>query len=180
MKKIIIDPGHGGKDPGAVGANGLYESNANLIISKKLRDILKNTYSVILTRDKDIYIPLKIRAKMSDNWKADIFISIHCNAGSNPKANGIETLHYPTSSRGKRLADDIYAGLIFTTGRRGRGVKPRGDLTVLSATAAPACLIECGFVSNLEEEKLLQSDSFHELICKGIKIGVDSYFREGG
>lgn len=179
MKIIVIDPGHGGKDPGAVGGNRLYESVTNLAISKKLRDMLGDTYDVRLTRDGDIYVPLKTRARMSDSWKADIFISIHCNAAVNPKANGIETLHYPSSIRGKKLSEDIYAGLILTTGRRGRGVKPRGNLTVLSATDAPACLIECGFVSNLEEEKLLRLDSYHELLCRGVKVGVDSYFRGG-
>lgn len=93
-RKIVIDPGHGGHDPGAVGYNGLYEKNVVLDIALRVRDIMKQedpSYEVILTRDSDIYIPLHKRAEIANMANADIFISIHANASYNRVAHGIET-----------------------------------------------------------------------------------------
>lgn len=93
-KKVVIDPGHGGHDPGAVGPNGLYEKDVVLDIALRVRDIMKREYphyEVVLTREKDIFIPLKDRAKIANNAGADLFLSIHANASPNKQARGIET-----------------------------------------------------------------------------------------
>lgn len=93
-RKIVLDPGHGGHDPGAVGPNGLYEKDVVLDIALKMRDIIRKEYpqyEVILTRDKDVFIPLKERAKIANNIGADLFLSIHTNASPNRYARGIET-----------------------------------------------------------------------------------------
>ncbi|GER92409.1 N-acetylmuramoyl-L-alanine amidase [hot springs metagenome] len=93
-RKIVIDPGHGGHDPGAVGPGGLFEKDVVLDIALKVRDIIKNEYpfyDVVLTRDKDIFIPLKDRAKIANDIDADLFLSIHANASPNRYARGIET-----------------------------------------------------------------------------------------
>jgi len=93
-RRIVIDPGHGGHDPGAVGPNGLFEKDVVLDIALKVRDIMKKEYpfyEVVLTRDKDIFIPLKDRAKIANNIGADLFLSIHANASPNRYARGIET-----------------------------------------------------------------------------------------
>lgn len=93
-KKIVIDPGHGGHDPGAVGPGGLFEKDVVLDIALRIRDIMKNeypSYDVILTRDKDIFIPLKDRAKIANSIGADLFLSIHANASPNRYARGVET-----------------------------------------------------------------------------------------
>lgn len=94
QRKVVIDAGHGGHDPGAVGPNGLYEKDVVLDIALRVRDIIKNeypSYEVILTRDKDIFIPLKDRAKIANNTGADLFLSVHANASPNRQARGIET-----------------------------------------------------------------------------------------
>ncbi len=93
-KKIVIDPGHGGHDPGAIGPSGLYEKDVVLDIALKVRDIIKReypTYEVILTRSSDVFIPLNERAAIANKEDADLFISIHTNASTNRQARGIET-----------------------------------------------------------------------------------------
>jgi N-acetylmuramoyl-L-alanine amidase len=93
-KKIVIDPGHGGHDPGAIGPNGLYEKDVVLDIALKVRDIIKReypTYEVILTRSSDVFIPLDKRAAIANKEDADLFVSIHTNASTNRLARGIET-----------------------------------------------------------------------------------------
>lgn len=93
-KRIVIDPGHGGHDPGAVGPSGIYEKDVVLDIALKARDIIIKEYpeyEVILTRDRDIFLPLPERAKIANNNNADFFLSIHANASPNRRARGIET-----------------------------------------------------------------------------------------
>ncbi|MEJ5226911.1 N-acetylmuramoyl-L-alanine amidase [Thermodesulfovibrio sp.] len=92
-RKIVIDPGHGGKDPGAIGHNGLMEKDVVLDVALKVRDLMRESskYEIILTRDKDVYIPLNERTELANRVKADLFISIHTNAAPNSFAKGIET-----------------------------------------------------------------------------------------
>lgn len=108
IKRVVIDPGHGGKDPGAVGPNGLYEKDVVLDVAKKLKRILKERYNmeVILTRDKDIFIPLEERTAIANSKKADLFISIHVNAHTRRSAKGIETyiLNWTDDEEAMRVA----------------------------------------------------------------------------
>jgi N-acetylmuramoyl-L-alanine amidase len=93
-KRIVVDPGHGGEDPGAVGQRGLYEKDVVLDVALRMKDIIKRrypSYEVILTREKDVFIPLDKRAAIANSTKADLFISIHANASVNRQARGIET-----------------------------------------------------------------------------------------
>ncbi len=92
-RKIVIDPGHGGKDPGAIGPTGLMEKDVVLDVALKIKELMKNkpNYEIILTREKDIFIPLNERTEIANRLKADLFISIHANASPNSYAKGIET-----------------------------------------------------------------------------------------
>lgn len=108
IKRVVIDPGHGGDDPGAIGLRRLFEKDVVLSIAKKLGEILKEKYNmdVILTRDKDIFIPLEDRTAIANSKNADLFISIHANASRRRNARGIETyfLNWTTDEESNRVA----------------------------------------------------------------------------
>lgn len=177
--KIVIDPGHGGKDPGAVGPSGIKEVNINLqvalMVAKKLQ---KAGLSVKLTRTTNTFVDLQPRCDIANSWMADYFVSIHCNAASTPQAHGTETYCYKFGGKGEVLAKAIQAELIAATGRANRGVK-EANFYVLRKTSMPAVLTELAFISNLVEERLLTSAAYQEkcamAIAKGIGkvIGVD-------
>lgn len=107
-KRIVIDAGHGGHDPGAVGPNKLYEKDVVLDIALKLRELLQKNanYEVFLTRDKDVFIPLEQRTAIANSKNADLFVSIHANASSNRSAKGIETymLNWTNSEESMKVA----------------------------------------------------------------------------
>lgn len=170
---IVLDPGHG-KAPGAV--NGKYhEADANLAIAKKVGAKLKaKGYNVKYTRTKDVHFSLEERCRMSNNWDADIFVSIHCNAATNKEATGIETWRYTSVGRlTKNLANNVQGQLISATGWKDRGVKKSSTLYVLKHTIASAVLVECGFISNDAECKKLFSETWQNKIANGIVKGIE-------
>lgn len=207
IRKVVIDPGHGGRDPGAVGSFS-YEKDLTLKLSLKLGGYIKENFpdiEIIYTRDTDKFVELYKRAQMANKQNADLFISIHINAAGSPNAYGAETWVMGLSKSAANLAvakkensvienEENYesnydgfdpnspesnimfsifqnanldqslnlAGLVqdqFTNrvGRHNRGVKQAGFL-VLYKTAMPSILIEAGFISNLAEEKYLNSE----------------------
>ena len=103
-----------------------------------------------------------------------MFVSIHCNSVANPTAHGTETIHFPASTRGRRLAQDIQTALIAVNGLRDRGVKAM-NLAVLRLTRMPAALVELAFLSNPHEAYLLGQNSFRETSAKGIAEGIRVY-----
>lgn len=177
-KIIVLDPGHGGRDPGAV-FKGIKEKDLNLKIAARLYLLLKSQVrKVKMTRTNDRYLSLKKRVKVANKYKANIFISIHCNAAASKKVNGIETLYYPGSIKGKSLAKEIQLSLIEKLKRRDREIKERADLFVLKYTIMPAVLIECGFMSSPEERELLSNEKYKEDIATAILGGVKNYFEK--
>lgn len=178
MKWICIDAGHGGKDPGAIGRSGLNEKDINMQVALKVADLLMDRYVVVMTRTDDQYVSLGKRCDIANQSKSHLFVSIHCNAAENHEANGIETFHYYTSTRGKLFANAIQWGLIALTDRRDRGVKAAG-FQVLRDTSMPATLIELGFITNTEEEQLLQKEEFQNACAKAIVKGIDDFFDRG-
>ncbi len=180
MKKIVIDPGHGGSDPGAVGKSGLRESDVALKVSLKVEMILSDLgFSVRLTRPSNTYVPLRTRAEIANHEQADLFVSVHCNAAENKSAQGVETFHYPTSKNGKVLAEILQERLVGLGGRKNRGVKTANFL-VLRETFMPAVLVELGFISNSEEESVLNSNSYQEICANAIAQAVRRYFEDEG
>ena len=178
MKRICIDAGHGGKDPGAAGRSGLNEKDVNMQVALKVADLLMDRYVVVMTRTDDQYVSLGKRCDIANQSKSRLFVSIHCNAAENHEANGIETFHYYTSTRGKLFANAIQRGLIALTDRRDRGVKAAG-FQVLRDTSMPATLVELGFITNTEEEQLLQKEEFQNACAKAIVKGIDDFFDRG-
>ncbi|PRX23256.1 N-acetylmuramoyl-L-alanine amidase [Orenia metallireducens] len=169
--KIIIDPGHGGKDAGAVGEFSC-EKDINLKLAKLIEFLLEHLgYEVKLTRDKNC---LPIWAERVESSEEDIFISIHCNGAPNESAQGIETFYYVGSKQGKQLAQSIHKSLIKVTESVDRLVKDNDDLYVLKRTKCPAVLVEVGFITNQYEEKLLNSAEYQLKLALAVVKGIES------
>jgi len=169
MSLIIIDPGHGGRDPGAC-CEGLLEKELNLQIGLALKHLLQCDHlSVSLSRGDDAFKSLGQRCEMANNSKADLFLSVHCNASEDENARGIEVFHFPASPSGKKLAQAVYQELL-KLGRQSRGVK-EANYFVLKHTRMPACLVECGFITNAEEAGWLKNHipEIAEALARGIK-----------
>lgn len=175
MKRVCIDAGHGGKDPGAVGPTGLQEKVVTLAVSLQVAQILKAAgLAVKLTRVDDSFVGLSQRADISNQFGADVFVSIHCNSVDNSKAGGTETFHHIMSAPGKKLAAAIQKRLVSALGLADRGVKEE-NFAVLRLTGAPAALAELAFISNPAEEKLLKTPDFQAKAARAIAEGVADF-----
>jgi N-acetylmuramoyl-L-alanine amidase len=169
--KICIDAGHGGHDSGAVGQNGLPEAPTVLSICHELAAICNNLgWSTLLTRETEVFVHLGERCEISNDWGADIFVSVHLNSDG-PDAHGCETLY--KTEKGKRIAAPVQKALIEDTGEHDRGLKHRGDLAVLNGTYAPAILVEAGFVSHPATEKELMRPEYLLAIANAIARGLE-------
>lgn len=177
--RLIIDPGHGGLDSGAVGPTGLKEKDVNLAVAKKLANYLLSVAEVKLTRDCDRQLgsdentDLRARVNIAEDWQADYFISVHCNAGGS-SAKGVETYAYKPGGKGEKLAKAIQAELVKATGLVDRGVK-FANYYVLRKTSMPAVLVELAFISNPVEEKLLKDPAWQDKVARAIAQGVAGF-----
>ncbi len=180
---IVIDPGHGGSQPGATSPNGIKEKDLNLKISLKVEAALKQLgYNVIMTRDNDKTVGLYERPGKANGIYADIFVSIHANSSTSPTPSGIEVLYSPaTTGTNKKvdqypLAKMVMDEILKATGAKERGVIKRPDLVVIREANMPAILVEVGFLSNAEEEKQITNDSYQNKLVEGIIKGIEKYF----
>ena len=157
IRKVFIDPGHGGTDPGASG-NGLYEKEVVLSISKKVRNILiSKGFEVELIRSKDQYVSLSDRAAQANAWDADLFVSIHCNSATSSSANGTECYTYPTANTStKSLSKNMASALASKLGLTNRGHK-EANFAVLRLSNMPAILIETAFINNANDASKLKT-----------------------
>jgi N-acetylmuramoyl-L-alanine amidase len=182
--KICLDPGHGGSDPGACG-NGLQEKDIALIVGLKVRDYLQAVgYEVIMTRDtdKDVGYPgdnpgteLQARCDISNNFGADVFVSIHCNSFVTSSAQGTETIYCEGSGNGQKLAQCIQTQLIGLGGLFDRGIKT-DPLYVTRHTEAVACLTELAFISNQEDAAKLGDVGWQDQFARAVARGISDYF----
>ncbi|KUO76261.1 MAG: N-acetylmuramoyl-L-alanine amidase [Desulfosporosinus sp. BRH_c37] len=188
-KTILIDPGHGGPDSGAIGPNSTYEKNNSLAIALTLNDILTQAGAkTILTRDKDISPAvnysetedLQARVNIANQTKPDLFISIHNNASSsNLEAQGTETYYSednPKKLESVHLANSIQSAAIETLKTTNRGLK-ESRLYVLRNTTMPAILLEIAFISNSYEEARLQNPTFRKNVATAIFHGIYNYYK---
>lgn len=148
---ICIDAGHGGRDSGAVNGS-RYEKNDTLKLANLVKAALnKKGVKVIMTRTDDSYVSLKERSDFANNGKADYFISLHRNAFTDITANGLENWIYEaTNSKTEAYAKAVFDEVLKIGGFASRGVK-RGNFHVTRETKMPACLLELGFISNLQD-----------------------------
>lgn len=171
-KKICIDAGHGGNDPGAT--NGTYkEKHAALGIALELGLILyRGGYEVYFTRTNDTAVSLADRCTISNLADVDLFVSVHLNSATSTTPAGIETWVYRSASTtARKVADKVQKQLIEATGAKDRGVKESG-FYVLKNTKTPAILVETGFISNLIECKKLFTTDYQRTIAKAIYNGI--------
>lgn len=191
---IVLDPGHGGEDPGVVSDySGLAEKDLNLRIAQFLRDLLEQDgYTVIMTRTEDIlqYSPgttriydkrkqdLTGRKKLIDESNADIAVSIHMNGFEDTKYKGAQTFFPPSSVDSERLAKSVQNAIVSNVDPENKRVAlvKKDRIVILRDLKVPTALIECGFLSNKEEEAKLKTLEYQENIAKAIKIGIDGYF----
>ncbi len=174
-RPVVIDPGHGGEDSGAVGPRGLKESTVVLDIGKRILKQLTDV-PVILTRARDEYVPLRRRVELANAYNARCFVSIHCNSSKSPSANGTETYCFRADGIYGELARRVHNSLVKALGRRDRGVKT-GTFYVLTRTLMPAILVELAFISNPEEEKLLRTSVFRAKAATAIVSGIRSFLK---
>jgi N-acetylmuramoyl-L-alanine amidase len=188
-KTIVIDPGHGGSDSGAVGKSGLAEKDVTLAISTELRKLLEDKKaSVILTRtsDLDVYSTqasdaqeLQSRVNIANKARADVFVSVHIDSFADSSAKGTTTYFASQSPRGELLASQIQQSLVDQLGLLDRGFR-ESNFYVLKHATMPAVLAEVAFISNPTEEAMLQRSDFIKKAAYGIFTGLTRFFSTVG
>ena len=193
---IFLDPGHGGKDPGASYYN-ITEKELNMQVYQKLRKELEGLgYTVLSSRDSDVFVDFVTeRSRMVNKTDSDIFISIHFNASGNPASNraGIQTYSYEAAagypskinpywhnhpdriSESNRLAADIHSSLLAETGAKDAGLL-QSSFAVLRETDKPAVLLELGYIDNFNENQQVRSDAYQNRLVAGIVKGIQKYY----
>jgi len=215
IETIVIDPGHGGKDPGAISCRGLKEKDINLAVSRYLKQTLEGYgFKVILTRDKDIYLTLRERTEIAKRHKADLFVSIHANSNRSKSVKGAEIYHLlpsrvnstkralklakSESFFGREFSGDVEAILwdlsiqrnfsssvelsnilYFTFKKLGINIKPprKAPFYVLRFAYVPSVLVEIGYLSNYQEEKVLRKKYYQKQIVNAIAQAIVSLDR---
>ncbi len=175
---IVLDAGHGGSDPGASGKfTGVKEKDLTLRAVYALKaELEKNGYEVALTRTGDARLELLQRTDFANEINATLLISIHYNAVDTTTVNGLEVLYYnDAQGQKKALARILHDELIASTGAKSRGIVERPLLVVPRETKMPSALIEMGFITNKDEEQLVQKDAYLAVQVKAIAAAIDKY-----
>ena len=179
IRRVLIDPGHGGNDMGAPGKISK-EKDLNFLLAREIALALqKKGFQVAMTRTRDVFLPLRSRVDLVKKYKADLFISVHHNASKrNPAASGIECFAIrPPRSSDTVLAAMIQEQLIRDTGSVNRGVK-FARFAVLRDNPVPAVLIEAGFMTNAAEEKRLVDPRHRKNVAAAVAGAVTAYARK--
>ena len=221
-KVVLIDPGHGGDEVGAIGhldplkKRKVFEKDLSLRLAIKLKDHLSKSTTTYLTRSLDRAVSLQERADLADLLKADLFISVHFNSSTNPKSHGFELYYLDNNSNvaaqkveraenlnlkgeelivnqilvdlvvqqtvkhSKQLASAVHKSIhpiVRSHKLTDRGIKP-GLFYVLALSKRPGLLIEAGFVSNMNELKLVNQEKYLDDLARGISIGIMAFIRD--
>ena len=176
---VVIDPGHGGKDPGAIGIGGVQEKHVVMTISQQVASILEQQgIQVRMTRQSDYFVSLQGRTTMANRINADLFVSIHANsAGMNrPQVSGYETFYFQS---GRQLADVIHRNVIRRLDMRDRKVK-QARFYVLRNSRMPSALVETGFLTGREDIQKLTNPRFQTQMAEAIASGIIEYIQAKG
>ena len=175
-KTVVIDPGHGGRDPGAIGVKGIMEKDVVLSISLFLGQLLNAAnYQVFFTRTEDVTVSLPQRVQIINNHNPDLAISVHCNSFSLPSANGIETFYHPTKNSAKPLAEKLQQELIAAFGWTNRGVKTANFHILREPVLNEVVLPEIGFLTNQREGVAMASEENQKKAAEALVKGIHDF-----
>jgi N-acetylmuramoyl-L-alanine amidase len=173
---VLIDPGHGGKDPGAVGLGGLREKDIILSISKRIAQVLQqNGVQVVMTRDSDYFVTLPGRVQLAERANADVFVSIHANAVGPGRSdvNGLETYYYGS---GLGLARTVHNSILQSVNVKDRRVR-RARFFVLRKSSMPSILVETGYLTGRDDNAKLRTSAYQNQMADAIARGVLQYLK---
>ena len=194
QKIVLLDPGHGGEDPGAVSDySGIKEKDLNLYIANRVKELLeKENIKVLMTRTEDRleYEPgttsvtqkrkqdLLRRKQMMDTCGADIVVSIHMNKFKQTQYYGAQTFYPPGCTEGQKLAGLIQTSLreLVDPQNTRQALVKKEEIIIVKNWKTPITIVECGFLSNEEEERKLQTQEYHDKLAYAIKDGIVKYF----
>ena len=185
---VVIDSGHGGKDPGKTTADGTLEKDLNLAIALKLQTYLEAAdITVVMTRttDEGLYDEnasnkkvqdMKNRIALMNTPETDLVISIHQNSYSDPAVKGAQVFYYGTSTGGKELAETLQERLVLDIDPKNhRKAKSNTSYYLLKKTTCPTVIVECGFLSNPTEAEKLKSDAYQDNLAWSLHMGILEY-----
>lgn len=189
---IVIDPGHGGNDPGKVAINSALEKDVNLAIALKLKKYLEQEdMEVVMTRqeDKGLYEEtdsnkkvhdMKNRLAIMEGAKPALVVSVHQNSYPEESVSGVQVFYYRDSAEGKRAALLMQEQMIATLQpAKEREAKENSTYYILKKTTVPTIIVECGFLSNQEEADRLTSEDYQERVAWAIHLGIMRYINSG-
>lgn len=185
---VVIDSGHGGKDPGKIAADGTFEKDLNLAIALKLQKYLEAAdIQIIMTRTTDVGLydenasnkkvqDMKNRINLMNTPDVDLVVSIHQNSYSDSAVKGAQVFYYGASNSGKELAETLQSALIRDVDPDNhRKAKANSSYYLLKKTTCPTVIVECGFLSNSTEAQKLKSDSYQEALAWSLHMGILEY-----
>lgn len=188
QKVVVVDAGHGGRDPGKVGVDGCLEKDLNLEIAKKVQAILEQQdIKVIMIRDTDKGLyeeqtsnkkvqDMKNRCALINETEPDCVVSIHQNSYHEEYVSGAQVFYYSSSAEGKALAEALQSELVFYADPENhRQAKANDSYYLLKKTEAPIAIVECGFLSNWKEAAKLQDDGYQSRIAWAVSMGILTY-----
>ncbi len=174
---VVIDAGHGGDDPGAIGAGGVHEKDVNLSVALKVATLLEQRgVAVLMTRQRDQFIELEERAAIANRHRADLFVSIHADSAPNHQAEGFTVYVSRSASPDSHKAAQTINRAMSGTGSDSRGIR-EADYRVLVQTTCPAVLVELGYLSNPTDARHLQDVAFQNRLAQAITEGITACVR---
>lgn len=184
---VVVDPGHGGFDPGKVGVDRLFEKDLNLAVAKKLQKILtKNGVHVVMSREEDESLcgeteankkicDMKKRTELINSSKAAIAVSIHQNSYQTSDVKGAQVFYFTHSAEGKKAAEILQKHLKTVDETNHREAKPNDTYYILKKTEIPTVIVEAGFLTNPAEAAKLQDETYQEEIAQAVWEGLKEY-----
>ena len=184
---VVLDPGHGGKDPGKVGADEELEKDINLAISLKVREKLEEDgMEVVMTREEDVMLSdgdadnkkledLNSRIDIINEQQPAIAVSIHQNSYSDPAVRGAQVFYFTHSDKGKQAAEALQKELLEFDQENTRDIKANDTYYLLKKTEVPTVIVECGFLSCPWEAELLTDEAYQEELAGAIAKGIESW-----